>query len=158
VVVRKYSINFGGKSVEEERVVKAEGRAYELYKSVWVKNELPEGTFRVKAEIKTVPKVMPLTEAELIQLMRERGIGRPSTYAAIVDRLFMRNYIVEKYGRLIPTRLGIDVHSYLAERYAKFVSEERTRDLENRMDAIERGEIDYLKALEDLHSEIKSIN
>jgi len=158
VMIKKYTIEFDGKSVDEERVVKAEGRAYELYKSVWVKNELPEGTFRVKAEIKSVPKVLPLTQSEVIQLMKERGIGRPSTYATIVDRLFMRNYVVEKYGRIIPTRLGVDVYSYLAKKYAKFVSEERTRDLENRMDAIERGELDYLKALEDLYSEIKSIS
>lgn len=158
VVVKKYSIEFDGKTAEEERIVRAEGRAYELYRAVWVKNELPTGTFRVKAEVKSVPKVLPFTQSEIIQMMKERGIGRPSTYATIVDRLFMRNYVVEKYGRMIPTKLGIDVFRFLVRRYAKFVSEDRTRDLESRMDAIERGELDYLKALEDLYAEIKSID
>ncbi len=157
VAVKRYSIEFDGKKAEEERIVSAEGRAYELYRAVWVKKELPTGSFRVKAEIKEVPKVQPFTQSEIIQMMKERGIGRPSTYATIVDRLFMRNYVIERYGRMVPTKLGIDVFTFLARKYGKFVSEERTRDLESRMDAIERGELDYLKALEDLYAEINSI-
>jgi len=157
VLVRKFSIEFDGKSAVEERVVMAEGRAYELYKSVWVRKSLPIGNFRVKAELKRVPKVQPFTQAEIIQMMKERGIGRPSTYATIVERLFARNYVFENFGRIIPRSLGIEVHRFLAENYSKFVSEERTKDLESRMDAIERGELDYMKALNDLYYEIRSI-
>jgi len=46
--------------------------------------------------------------------MKEKGIGRPSTYATIVDRLFTRRYVVEKYGRVFPTNLGKNVYSYLS--------------------------------------------
>ena len=157
VRVRKYVIEYDGRSVEEERVVDAKGRAYELYKSVWVRKEIPTGKFSVKAEVREVPRVLPLTQSEIIQMMKERGIGRPSTYATIVDRLFARNYVNEKYGRVIPTRLGINVFHYLSRNYGKFVSEKRTRDLESRMDAVERGELDYFRALQELYEEIKEI-
>ena len=157
VFVKRYEIVFDGKTVEEERVVRAEGKAYELYKSVWVRRELPVGRFKVKAEVKTIPAVSLYTQSDVVQLMKERGIGRPSTYATIVDRLFMRNYVVERGGKIIPTQLGMKVFSYLSRNYSNFVSEERTRLLEEKMDAVERGELDYYKALEELYKEIKAI-
>ncbi len=158
VKVARYLIRYDGKEVEEERVLEAEGKAVELYKwSVWVKRALPTGKVRVKAEIRTVPKAPLFTQSDIVRLMKERGIGRPSTYATIVDRLFMRNYVIEKNGRVIPTKRGIDVFNYLASNYGKFVSEERTRLLEEKMDAVERGELDYFKALHELYEEIREI-
>ncbi|MET1125060.1 MAG: reverse gyrase [Archaeoglobaceae archaeon] len=157
VVVKVYEIKYDGKSVREERIVAASGRAYELYRSVWVRKELPVGRFTVEAEIRKVPKVPLLSQSDVVQLMKERGIGRPSTYATIVDRLFMRNYVIEKGGKLIPTKLGINVYEYLSRNYGKFVSELRTRMLEEKMDAIERGELDYYEALRELYEEIKEI-
>ncbi len=157
VKVKRYLIEFDGKKVEEERVVSAEGRAYELYRSVWVRKEIPVGKFKVKAELRKVPKAPLFTQSEIIQMMRERGIGRPSTYATIVDRLFLRKYVMEKNGRMIPTKLGIKVYKFLSERYGTFVSEARTRILEEKMDAVERGELDYYEALRELYEEIKEI-
>ena len=157
VRVTKYLIEYDGERIEEERIVSAKGRAFDLYKAVWVRKELPEGRFHVKAELKKVPKTLPLTQSEIVQMMRERGIGRPSTYATIIDKLFLRNYVSEKYGRVLPTKLGMKVYSYLISRYRKFVSEERTRDLESRMDAVERGELDYNLALKELYDEIRKI-
>ncbi|WP_202319385.1 reverse gyrase [Archaeoglobus neptunius] len=158
VRVKEYVIEFDGRSVQEERIVEARGRAYDLYRSVWVRKDLPTGEFVVRAEIRRVPKAHPLTQAEIIQMMKERGIGRPSTYATIVDRLFARNYVKDRYGRVIPTKLGVDVYTYLMDRYSQFVSEKRTRDLENRMDAVEKGEVDFVRALDELYEEIKSIS
>jgi reverse gyrase len=158
VKVARYLIRFDGKEVEEVRTLSAEGKAVELYKwSVWVKKELPTGRIKVKAEVRTVPKAPLFTQSDIVQLMKERGIGRPSTYATIVDRLFMRNYVIERNNRVIPTKRGIEVYKYLASNYGAFVSEERTRLLEEKMDAIERGELDYFKALEELYEEIRQI-
>ncbi len=158
VKIARYLIRYDGKEVEEERVLNAEGKAVELYRwSVWVKKELPVGKITVEAEIRTVPKAPLFTQSDIVQLMKERGIGRPSTYATIVDRLFMRNYVIEKNGRVIPTKRGIEVYRYLASNYGSFVSEERTRLLEEKMDAIERGELDYYKALQELYEEIRQI-
>ncbi len=158
VRVARYVIRYDGKEVEEERVLSAEGKAVELYKwSVWVKKELPVGRVRVKVQVRSVPKAPLFTQSDIVQMMKERGIGRPSTYATIVDRLFMRNYVIERNGRVIPTKRGIEVYRYLASNYGSFVSEERTRLLEEKMDAIERGELDYMKALKELYEEISQI-
>ncbi|WP_256380508.1 DNA topoisomerase [Thermotoga sp. Cell2] len=90
--------------------------------------------------------------------MKKRGIGRPSTYAKIVEVLFRRGYVYEdKYKRVRPTRLGVMVYSYLKERYEKYVTEETTRRLEEIMDKVERGEEDYQATLRLLYEEIKSL-
>lgn len=157
VTIKKFCISFDGKKFEEERIVKAEGKAYELFKSVWVRKDLELGIYKTKIEVKKVPMSSLLTQAELIRMMKERGIGRPSTYATIVEKLFSRGYIVEKNGRLIPTRDGIEVYEYLVLNYERFISEDRTRILEEKMDAVERGEINYLDALKELYEEIKMI-
>ncbi|WP_457590992.1 DNA topoisomerase, partial [Geoglobus sp.] len=143
--------------LEEERVVRAEGRAYELYRAVWVRDELPEGRHEVRAKVLSVPKAPLYTQSDVISLMRERGIGRPSTYATIVEKLFMRRYVVERNGRLIPTDTGRKVFDYLFENYGKFVSEERTKLLEMKMDEVEDGRADYLEVLGELYDEIREI-
>ncbi|RLI75065.1 reverse gyrase, partial [Archaeoglobales archaeon] len=157
VRIAKYRIKYDNKSVEEERVLDAKGRAYELYKSVWVKEKLPIGRFKVKANILTVPKASLYSQSEIIQLMKERGIGRPSTYATIVEKLFVRKYIDEKNNKVYPTKRGISVYEYLSKHYFNFVSDERTRVLEEKMDEIEKGKLDYLVALSELYNEVKSI-
>lgn len=158
VRVKKYRISVAGKTFDEERIVSAEGRAYELFKSVWVKKDLAPGIHRAKVEIRKVPVSPLLSQADLIRMMKERGIGRPSTYSVILDKLFARGYIFEKNGKLIPTKEGIKVYEYLIENYERFISEARTRNLEEKMDAIERGEVDYLEALKELYEEIKIVS
>jgi len=158
VRVKKYRISVAGKTFDEERIVSAEGRAYELFKSVWVKKDLAPGIHRAKVEIRKVPVSPLLSQADLIRMMKERGIGRPSTYSVILDKLFARGYIFEKNGKLIPTKEGIKVYEYLIENYERFISETRTRNLEEKMDAIERGEVDFLEALKELYEEIKIVS
>ncbi len=158
VHVKKYRISVAGKTFDEERIVNAQGRAYELFKSVWVKKDLPPGIHRAKVEIRKVPVSPLLSQADLIRMMKERGIGRPSTYSVILDKLFARAYVFEKNGKLIPTKEGIKVYEYLIKNYEKFISEARTRNLEEKMDAIERGEVDYLEALKELYEEIKIVS
>ena len=157
VEIVRYKINVNGKELEEERIVKADGKAYELYKSVWVKDEIPEGVHRVKARILKIPGAPLYTQSDLISLMKEKGIGRPSTYATILEKLFLRNYVIEKNGKLIPTSIGKRVYSFLSKTYEKFVSEERTKILEEKMDQIERGDAEYLDVLNELYEEIMEI-
>lgn len=157
VEVVKYRVQTDGKVIEEERVVKAEGRAYDLYRAVWVREELPEGVHRVKAKVLSVPKAPLYSQSDVISLMKERGIGRPSTYATIVEKLFLRKYVVEKNGKLIPTDTGRKVFDYLSQNYGKFVSEERTKLLEIKMDEVEEGRADYLEVIGELYDEIKEI-
>ena len=104
-----------------------------------------------KGEIRLVPRVPLYTQGSLIQEMKRRGLGRPSTYAQIVSTLLARRYVVEKGGRLVPTALGKRVWSFLQERYPRYVDEALTRRLEEAMDAIEEGRLDYQEVLREIH-------
>ncbi|MDW7990002.1 MAG: reverse gyrase [Archaeoglobaceae archaeon] len=157
VIIKRFRITVEGKTFEEERIVNAYGKAYELFRSVWVRKNLELGNYSTKAEVKRVSKLPLLTQADLIKLMKERGIGRPSTYSVILEKLFTRGYVFEKNGKIIPTKDGIEVYNYLISNYERFISESRTKSLEEKMDAIERGEVDYLEALKELQEEMKLI-
>lgn len=157
VLEARYKIKYDGKEVTEERVLNAEGKAFTLYKNYRLKPSLPTGKFEIKAQIREVPKVPLYTQSEIVQEMKERGIGRPSTYATIIEKLFLRKYIVEKNTKILPTSRGISIYKYLVQNYYNFVSEERTRILEEKMDQIEKNELDYLDALTELYEEINSI-
>ncbi len=97
-----------------------------------------------------VPKVHPFTQGELVEEMRKRGIGRPSTYAKIVQTLLDRKYVVERGRHLYPTKLGIQVYTYLTENFPDYTSEEFTRKLEELMDKVEKGEADYQEIIKSL--------
>ena len=88
--------------------------------------------------------------------MKRRGIGRPSTYASIVEKLIERGYVIENNGFLIPTKLGKEVYSYLQSRKEvhEFLKEEFTRRLEELMDKVEEGKEDYADILNDLYRSI----
>ncbi|ASJ00256.1 reverse gyrase [Thermococcus gorgonarius] len=110
----------------------------------------------VEAKKWKAPKVSLYSQGDIIALMKERKIGRPSTYAKIVETLLRRGYVVETKGRkkLVPTEKGIKVYHYLVSKYRDLVSEERTRELEEIMDRIEEGKEDYQEVLNGLYSEI----
>lgn len=99
------------------------------------------------------------TQGTLITEMKNKKIGRPSTYATIISTLLKRGYMIESKNvkRLVPSKLGIDVQSFLVTRYQKFVSEDRTRSLLERMDMIEDGKEDYRQVLKQLYEEIEDI-
>ena len=104
--------------------------------------------FKIKpVKIYFIAKEPPFTQGTLIMRMKERGLGRPSTYAQIINTLLERGYVVEKKGKLFPTPLGIKVYNYLSRRYSQFIDEEFTRKLEEEMDKIERAEIPYQQVL-----------
>ncbi len=110
-----------------------------------------------KVEFLKVPKSYPYTQGTLIQEMKNRGLGRPSTYAQIVQTLLERGYVVEKNGYLFPTRLGIRTYMFLKSKYADFISEEFTRELEKEMDEIEANRKDYMETLGQIYKEVKKI-
>ena len=101
------------------------------------------------------------TQASIIKLMKEREIGRPSTYAKILDTLFKRGYVsFEKTAKrgIVPLLLGKKVYEYLTERYSELVSEERTRILERKMKAVEEGSVDYRELIRELNRELSQNN
>ncbi|RLE55265.1 MAG: reverse gyrase [Thermoprotei archaeon] len=133
-----------------------------VYQLVNIEKPLTQGTYKiVEATYRRTAKVYPLTQGEVIALMKERGIGRPSTYAKIVQTILERRYAITIGRRkfLIPTKLGTAVYEYLVTvdggKYRDLVSEERTRYVLELMDRIERGEEDYSEVILELYRELK---
>jgi len=85
--------------------------------------------------------------------MKERGIGRPSTYATIISKLLDRRYVISVKNKLIATKKGMNVYEYLRSKFEKYVSEELTRELEKKMDLIEENKVDYTDVLKEIYEE-----
>jgi DNA topoisomerase-1 len=80
------------------------------------------------------------SEASLTKALEERGIGRPSTYASIIDTIQARNYVFKKGGALVPTWVAFSVVQLLEEHLASLVDYQFTAQMEDDLDAISRGE------------------
>ena len=156
----RYRISVEGDGTfEESRLVEARGIAAELYRPAFrVLPELLPGRHHRHLSVRRVPEAPLFSEADVVRLMRERGIGRPSTYAVILSKLKQRGYVIERSNRLIATKLGREVHAYLTDRYGQYVSEERTRQLEARMEAVEQGRADPAAVLRALARELRAID
>ena len=124
-----------------------------------------------KLDISTPTRIKPLqvtvyraslarlyTAGEIVAKMKSEGIGRPSTYARTIGVLRRHGYIIESKRRkyLVPTKLGINVYTYLTTYYNELVSVQRTRQLYEKMERIEKGEVEpehlILELLEELTS------
>jgi len=119
------------------------------YEYFWTKPQVFKMTDTFSPEniqLTKVPKVFLFNQGSLIQEMKKRGLGRPSTYAEIVSTLLHRYYVYElKNGGLVPTALGKEVYNYLKNNYSEYVSEEFTRELEEFMDDVEKGKKDWIE-------------
>lgn len=91
------------------------------------------------------------TEASLVQTLEKLGIGRPSTYASIIDRLFEKDYVMRDKGNLVPTFIGFGVIQLLETYFSDRVDYEFTRDMEADLDKIAEGKLDELQYLKDFY-------
>jgi len=87
------------------------------------------------------------TEASLVKTLEEYGIGRPSTYASIISTLVSREYVELEQRRFRPTDMGRVVNGFLTEYFHNIVDYEFTAHLEDDLDAVSRGEIDWVPLL-----------
>ncbi|HEX3599696.1 MAG TPA: type I DNA topoisomerase, partial [Lacipirellulaceae bacterium] len=87
------------------------------------------------------------SEAALTKALEERGIGRPSTYASIIDTIQNRNYAFKKGGALVPTWVAFSVVKLLEDHLAGLVDYQFTAQMEDDLDAISRGEREYVDYL-----------
>ncbi len=100
------------------------------------------------------------THGDVVRLMKERGLGRPSTYAKILDSIKRHGYIILSAKRkyLIPTKLAFTTYGFLTNNFSDLVSEEVTRLLEEQMRMIENGELDPINPIRTLYSRIIGID
>lgn len=97
------------------------------------------------------------SEASLVKTLEEHGIGRPSTYASIISTLQQREYVTLEKRRFKPTDVGRIVNKFLTEYFFKYVDYEFTAKLEDELDAISRGEEDWLPLLTSFWSPFKHL-
>ncbi|MGZ8195543.1 MAG: type I DNA topoisomerase [Methylosarcina sp.] len=83
-------------------------------------------------------------EASLVKALEEHGIGRPSTYASIISTLQNREYVTLENKRFYPTDVGRIVNKFLTEHFTKYVDYDFTAKLEDDLDAVSRGEKDWV--------------
>ena len=95
------------------------------------------------------------TEAKLIKEMEELGIGRPSTYATIMDTLKTRGYTKLEDKKFVPTEIGIEITDKLQEFFSHIINVEYTANMEENLDEIAEGKIDYKKTLRDFYNEFE---
>lgn len=96
------------------------------------------------------------SEASLIKTLEELGIGRPSTYAPILDTIVSRNYVETNNKQFIPTELGFVVVDFLMAYFEKIINTGFTAELEEELDAIANGKDTYVKVLQDFYDVFKS--
>ncbi len=120
---------------------------------------LQEGSYEVQKELKERPRVPRFSYAEVIRMMKERGVGRPSTYAITIEKLEERHYIVQRRGILYATKLGQKVYEELRKdpTIYSFVNERYTKELEELMDMVQRGERDYEEVLDELYAALSDL-
>lgn len=89
------------------------------------------------------------SEATLVKMLEEYGIGRPSTYASIISTLQAREYVELERMRFTPTDIGRIVNKFLTEHFTRYVDYDFTANLEDQLDEISRGEKTWAPVLDE---------
>jgi len=91
------------------------------------------------------------TEATLVKILEEKGIGRPSTYATIISTIQDRKYVTKEQGKFIPTEMGILVNNALMKSFPEILDVEFTAKMETELDDIEEGKIKWVEVLKEFY-------
>ena len=95
------------------------------------------------------------TDASLIKKMEELGIGRPSTYASILQVLVNRNYVEKDRGKHVPQERGRILTAFLNNFFGQYIEYDFTADLEKKLDKVSDGKLNYKKLLEEFWNGFK---
>ena len=97
------------------------------------------------------------SEASLVKSLEEHGIGRPSTYASIISTLQNREYVEIEKKRFHPTDVGRVVNKFLTEHFTQYVDYDFTAKLEDELDAISRGEKEWVPLMREFWEPFTSL-
>ncbi len=92
------------------------------------------------------------SEASLVRALEQKGIGRPSTYAAIIGTIQDRGYVYLEQKHFYPTDLGFAVTDQLVAHFPDVINVEFTADMESKLDQIEEGQADWVATLQDFYT------
>lgn len=91
------------------------------------------------------------TEASLVKALEENGVGRPSTYATILSTIQDKEYVVLEQRKFLPTELGTLINGLLLEHFPAIMNIEFTATLEQHLDQIEEGKVEWLTIMRDFY-------
>jgi reverse gyrase len=158
LLYQSFKVTINGNQISIENPVDVISEGFNLILPIKLTNYVKEGEYNLKfAKVLYLPRAKPFSEGEIITLMKERGIGRPSTYAKIIATILERRYALERNNRVVNTTLGFKVYKFLSSKFRKYVSEETTQKLEEIMNKIEQGKVNYKEVLKELYQEIMEI-
>ncbi len=95
------------------------------------------------------------TDASLIKVLEESGIGRPATYAPTIATLENRYYITREGRQLIPTELGKITNKMLVENFPEIINEDFTAQMEEKLDEVAEAKLDWVQMLKDFYPKFK---
>ncbi len=95
------------------------------------------------------------TEASLVKVLEDKGIGRPSTYASIIDTLGKRDYVYREEKKFIPSFLGNKVADYLENNFKDLMNYNFTAELEEKLDKVSEGNLDWVESISDYYSKLE---
>lgn len=103
---------------------------------------------KLKHEQKFTKPPARYTEASIIKAMEEKGIGRPSTYATVMQTLYKREYVNKDGKTLVPSNLGIQVTEYLEQYFSEMVDVQFTAEMEDKLDSVETSSEPWYKVVD----------
>lgn len=119
---------------------------------------LPELKENMKLEVKKIDPSQHFTqpparytEASLVKTLEELNIGRPSTYSPTISTIIQRDYVKRIKNTLHPTELGFIVTDLMEENFKQIVDPDFTADMENKLDKVEDGDMEWHKIIEDFY-------
>jgi DNA topoisomerase-1 len=95
------------------------------------------------------------TEASFVKVLEENGIGRPSTYVPTISTILSRKYVQREKKNLFPTELGIIVNNIMSDYFKQIVDADFTADMENKLDYIEEGKVEWEKIVDEFFGPLK---
>jgi DNA topoisomerase-1 len=159
VVNGNFQFRASGSSIKFEGFMKLYEYTTEEEEDVTNIPELIEGEQLIKKAINpkqhfTQPPAR-FSEASLVKILEEFGIGRPSTYAPTISTLLDRKYMIRDKKTLLPTELGTIVNNIISEYFKEIVDVEFTAEMENKLDSIEEGKDNWNKVIDNFFKPIK---
>jgi DNA topoisomerase-1 len=155
------TLRFAGFLAVYEEARNEDARAEEDEENVKIPPDVAEGQaqelLRVIPEQHFTQPPPRLSEASLVQLLEEYGIGRPSTYAPIISTIQQRGYVQKAEKRLAPTDVGIQVNDLLVEYFPDVVDVQFTAHMEDDLDKVAAGEMDWTAALREFYEPFKEL-
>lgn len=97
------------------------------------------------------------TEASLVKELEEKGIGRPSTYATVIQTIQDRGYVAKEQKKLLITELGVKVNGWLTENYSRLIDIPYTAAMESQLDEIAEHKVDKKDIIRDIYTYLEDV-